>query len=241
METGAGVSNPVRHVFVTGIGKGLGHDLFLQLGARGYRVTGLLRNAGDHDRMNALLPANARLILADISQNSVIDLIRETVKEPVHLLINNAGISGRGTRVEKIDPNEVNTVINVHCTGVLRVVQALLPNLLAAEDSTVLNISSRMGSISDQCRGTYKDLPVSYSYRIAKAAQNMLTASLRNELGEKIKFISLHPGRMRTQKAQKDADMEPSESARNIITAWESGKLQVAEGILELPGKILPW
>ena len=228
-------------MFVTGIGKGLGNELFRQLCARGYRVTGLLRNADDHLRLQADLPSNARLVLADVSLNGVTDIIREAVLEPVDLLINNAGVSGRGIRIEKIDPDEVNAVFNVHCTGVLRVVQALLPKLLAAEDPTVLNISSRMGSINGQSSGTYKELAVSYSYRIAKAAQNMLTASLRNELGDRIKFISLHPGRMRTQKAQKDADMEPSESARNIISAWETGALQVADGILELPGKILPW
>jgi NAD(P)-dependent dehydrogenase (short-subunit alcohol dehydrogenase family) len=243
MAAGEGIKTEKKavRVFITGVGKGLGRELFMQLTDRGYHVTGLLRNGDDYEMMRKDLPANATLVLGDVSTDGVIDLIKQHVKEPVSLLINNAGVSGYGIRLDKIEASEVMNVFNVHCAGALRVVKALVPNLLAAHAPVVININSRMGSISGQSNGIYRDLKVSYSYRIAKSAQNMLTACLRSEMGEKISFISLHPGRMKTQKAQVDADMEPSESAAKIIAAWEEGKLQVADGILELPDKVLPW
>ena len=101
--------------------------------------------------------------------------------------------------------------------------------------------STRFGSVSSQYAGVYKHLESSYSYRIAKAAQNMLTNCLRNDLGDRIDFISLTPGKMITELAQTDADITPEDAARRIIEAWENGALQPQNGIVQLPDMVIPW
>ena len=231
----------MKHAFITGVSKGLGNELFKLLLEKGYRVTGLVRKEEDLKKLSGNLHPNAKLVLGDVGQDAVIEKIRNDVPGTVDLLINNAGIGGRGVKLKEINPADVNTAFNIHCTGALRVVQALISNLLAADNPVVINISSRMGSVTNQVAGVYHDLEVSYAYRIAKSSQNMLTACLRAEFGDKIIFVSLHPGKMKTQKAQVDADVEPWESAAQIVEAWENGKIKAENGILELPGNVLPW
>jgi NAD(P)-dependent dehydrogenase (short-subunit alcohol dehydrogenase family) len=234
--------NMRKNVLVTGIGKGLGKELVEQLCGKGYFVYGLLRNREDYEHLNATKPENAALILADLSEDNCMEAIATVVKEtPLHLVINNAGIGGTVVQLENTTSTEVARLFNVHCLGVLRVMKALRKNVLHGEHPVVINISSRMGSITHQSAGTFDDLEVSYSYRIAKASQNMLTACLRKEFGKQVAFVSLHPGKMKTELAQTDANLEPWQSAERIIDFWENGHFKPLNGILELPDKLLEW
>ncbi len=57
----------------------------------------------------------------------------------------------------------------------------------------------------------------SYSYRIAKAAQNMLTLCLQQEFEDKgIRVTAIHPGKLKTDIGAFDANMTPAEGAKNI-------------------------
>lgn len=57
----------------------------------------------------------------------------------------------------------------------------------------------------------------SYSYRIAKAAQNMLTLCLQQELENKgIGVTAIHPGKLKTEIGAFDANLTPAEGAQNI-------------------------
>jgi len=231
-----------KNVFVTGIGSGLGKELFWQLCNKGYFVFGLLRNREDYERLNTLKPGNSALVLADLSGDTCIEAIAAVVKDtPLHLVINNAGIGGRTTLLEEVPSAEIAELFNVHCLGVLRVMKALRKNILHEARPIVVNISSRMGSITHQGAGTFADLEVSYSYRIAKASQNMLTACLRKEFGGLVTFVSLHPGKMKTELAQTDANLEPWQSAERIIDFWENDGFEQWNGIFEIPDKLLEW
>jgi NAD(P)-dependent dehydrogenase (short-subunit alcohol dehydrogenase family) len=98
-----------------------------------------------------------------------------------------------------------------------------------------------LGSITRQGNGTYKNITVSYSYRIAKASQNMLTNCFRKEFKDKIKFLSIHPGKMKTEIAQTDADVEPKEIAYKFLEFYENKKFQEENGIIELDKEIIEW
>lgn len=156
------------------------------------------------------------------------------------MIINNAGIGGNGFKLEKLESNELLELFNVHCVGVIRVLKALKTNFYHNQDAIILNISSRLGSINNQSLGIYKNLEVSYAYRIAKASQNMLTNCLKLEF-ENQNFISLMPGKLKTDIAQPDADILPSESAKKIIELWEQHKFRNENGIKELDGDLIQW
>lgn len=232
----------MKSIFITGITSGLGKALFSHCIQNDYIVYGLLRNAEEYNRLKQSLPNNAYLILADISEDKAIDTIQNAVQnKSIDLLINNAGIAGTASILHEVQTDELLRLFNVHCAGTLRVTKALEKNLLASTNAMVINVNSRLGSITRQSNGTYKDLTVSYAYRIAKASQNMLTNCLRAEFNDKVKFIALHPGKLKTEIAQPNADIEPEESARHIIDAWENNRLEEKNGIIELPESLIEW
>lgn len=82
----------------------------------------------------------------------------------------------------------------------------------------------------------------SYSYRVAKAAQNMLSVCLSEEFAPKgVQVAAVHPGQFMSSTAASDADMSAGEAARELvqwIESWE-GELEVQ---LIQPGRgPLPW
>lgn len=142
------------------------------------------------------MPQNGKIIPADLTSDQSIASIKTYVREnQIDLLINNAGIGGNSHLIGKTESDEILNLFNIHCLGVFRTVKALKTNLLKSKKPIVLNLNSRFGSITKQCNRTYENKTVSYSYRIAKASQNMLTNCLRIESRDKIEFISIHPGK----------------------------------------------
>ncbi len=232
----------MKTVLITGVNRGLGKELFRLFISEGFLVYGVLRNKVEAEKLALNLPNNGRVILADLSSDDSIATIQNAVEDsPIDLLINNAGIGGITFRLEETESDEIQELFNVHCLGVLRTTKALRSNLLSSAAPMVLNLNSRFGSITRQSLGTYQNIDVSYSYRIAKAAQNMLTNCLRAEFKDRIKFISLHPGRMKTEIAAKDADIEALDVAKKIVHFYTNGKFKEENGILELEKEIIEW
>jgi len=231
-----------KNVFITGINKGLGKVLFELFLTKGYTVYGLLRNQLVAEKLKSNLPENGKLILADVSTDESINAIQKVVRDnTIDLLINNAGIGGDSHLIDEIESKEIIDLFNIHGLGVFRTVKALKTNLLKASDPIVLNLNSRLGSITRQANGTYDDITVSYSYRVAKAAQNMLTICLRKEFRNEIQFLSLHPGKMKTGIAQVDADVNPEVVANKLLEFYESEKLVEENGIIELDKELIEW
>lgn len=101
--------------------------------------------------------------------------------------------------------------------------QALLPNLLEASDPLIINVTSRLGSVSAQARGDFSDLATSYAYKISKAAQNMLTVSLAQDLQGQVRAWAIHPGKLATGMGQPDASKDPRLAARQLRELVDSG------------------
>lgn len=231
-----------KNIFITGINRGLGKELFNLFATKNYFVYGILRNKSDLEELQKKFPENSKIILADLSSDESIKQIQKSVQNnPIDLLINNAGIAGNSHLIQNIDSTEIIELFNIHCLGVFRTTKALTNNLIQAEKPIILNLNSRFGSITRQSNGSYENLTVSYSYRIAKASQNMLTNCLRLEFKNKIEVISIHPGKMKTEIAQSDADIEPNEVATRILSYYENGKLKEENGIIELEKEIIEW
>ncbi len=231
-----------KKVLITGISRGLGKALFTLFATRDYFVYGILRKQSELEAFEKKHPKNSKIILADLSSDKSIKLIQAAVQDnPIDLLINNAGIAGNAHLIQHTDSAEIIDLFNIHCLGVLRTTKALTDNLVKAKKSIILNLNSRFGSITRQANKTYENLRVSYSYRIAKAAQNMLTNCIRLEFKDRIEVISIHPGKMKTEIAQTDANITPIEVANSIVHFYENGQLKEANGIIELEKEIIEW
>jgi NAD(P)-dependent dehydrogenase (short-subunit alcohol dehydrogenase family) len=193
-----------RSALVTGASRGLGYELTRLLAGRGWVVHPLCRTREQADRLASVLPPVCRPVVADVTDAAAGESVRAALADrgpALDLLVNNAGVFGAGSTLSAVRPEEVADLLNVHCLGALRCTQAAAPFLRVGRAPAVVNVSSRFGSVPRNLAGEFLPLNVSYSYRIAKAAQNMLTVCLSLEPGLKgVTVCAVHPGRFATGK-----------------------------------------
>lgn len=123
--------------------------------------------------------------------------------------INNAGFVGHGGSLSSTTADDFYKQFNVHGLGALWVYQASVHKIESS--GFVLNISSRFGAISRRISGEFDDIDGSYSYRAAKAAQNMLTASITSP----------------------DVDRTPEETAKKVFGLFKTAKTVVFYSLFE--------
>lgn len=229
---------------ITGVNRGFGFELTREYCRLRWRVFGVLRNKEHVAKLSSELGKAFIPIIADLRDDTATSIIRQILEgktEHISLIVNNAGIVGNGYEVETVACNEIKELFDVHCCGAIRCLQAALPFLRKAEHATIVNVNSRLGSISNVSSGCYDHINASYGMRMAKAAQNMLSASLHRELKNTgISVFSVHPGKIQTRMGSPDADMTAKQAAKRFIN-WLPRATQEREfgyfeaGAAELP------
>lgn len=238
------LSNSSKRVAViTGAGRGIGLALTELLIAQGYLVVAVVRNPDQVAALSEQFGASVLPLLCDVTSNESETILSEFLSkhvEKVHLLVNNAGFGASKYGVMGLRFEELDNVLAVSCHGPIRCVRACLPFLRAAQGAVVLNISSRFGSVEWVATETVPADQATYAYRIGKAAMNMFTSCLSVELRpDKIRVLSIDPGKVKTRFGPVDADTEAADAARSIIELVESNS---ATGLfLHASGEKLPW
>lgn len=232
-------------VLITGASRGLGYELLKEFYLSNYDIFPLVRSEESSRKLLSEFPHRCFPIVADIGLDSCKEIIKNTLEQhtkEIDIVINNAGISGKEYQIEKVTSEEVMNLINIHCLGVMRTVQGSLDFLNNSSNPRIINVSSRLGSLTKMVSDEFKDRYFSYSYRVAKASQNMLTVCLYQELRKKgIHVSAIHPGKLKTGTASADADMEATEAARYIFDLIESIKLQQSGMFVEPNIGEMPW
>jgi NAD(P)-dependent dehydrogenase (short-subunit alcohol dehydrogenase family) len=196
-------------VLITGANRGLGLEFARQYTADGWHVIATARSPDGADDLDALSVEIATLDVADPA--SVSALAKSLEGRPIDLLINNAGIFPRVSSIEEIDFDDYSRTLAVNTLGPVRVTRALLPNLRASQMKAVVNITSRLGSIALTDNGVF------YGYRESKAALNMFTRTLANELKpEGFTCLTIHPGWVQTDMGGESATLTPAESVSGM-------------------------
>jgi len=125
--------------------------------------------------------------------------------------------------------------MNINAFAPVRVMQALMPNLRAADSAKVVNITSQLGSLD-------LDFPMGYAYCSSKAALNKFMKMAAIELGKEGIFVSLlHPGWVQTDMGGTTADITPQESAAGIIKCTENLNAETNGQFLQWDGEAHPW
>ncbi|WP_078554397.1 SDR family NAD(P)-dependent oxidoreductase [Bacillus alkalicellulosilyticus] len=234
-----------RKVLITGASRGLGYELVKVYHSNNYDVFPLVRNEESAYKLSIEFPQKCFPIIADIGQDNCKDIIKTSLElhtKEIDIIINNAGVSGKEYQIEKVTSEEMLELFNIHCLGVIRTVQGSLDSLCNSSNPRIINVSSRLGSLTKMSSDEFKDRYFSYSYRIAKASQNMLTVSLYQELRKKgIHVSSIHPGKLTTGTASADADMEASEAARYIFEWVDSLSMRQSGKFVEPNVGDMPW
>ncbi|MGV0810457.1 SDR family NAD(P)-dependent oxidoreductase [Mycolicibacterium boenickei] len=155
-----------KTALVTGGASGIGKAIAERLAADGYRVATLDLNPTGAQHSYA----------ADVTDRAQVDAVFKTVREelgPVTILVNSAGLSDF-TPFTELTFERWQKVIDVNLNGVFHVVQAALPDMIAAGWGRIVNISSS---------STHSGVPYMSDYVAAKSAVNGLTKSLALEFG----------------------------------------------------------
>jgi NAD(P)-dependent dehydrogenase (short-subunit alcohol dehydrogenase family) len=199
--------NPVA--VVTGASRGLGLATVIELSSFGWDVVAVSRNRPTAD--------DCRWILGDVGDDAVVAELLATVGEgQVDLLVNNAAVGADIVPLQSADVQSILNAVNVNVAGPFRMIKTLLPNLIRAPRPLIVNISSRLASMSAQARGDFAHLDSSYAYRVSKAAQNMLTVAVANEFAGRLRCWAVHPGALMTDMGLADAGKSAGQAAREL-------------------------
>uniref|UniRef100_A0A669QT92 C-factor n=1 Tax=Phasianus colchicus TaxID=9054 RepID=A0A669QT92_PHACC len=250
-----------RSVLVTGSNRGIGLELVRQLAASPRPPQHIFATCRDASglRGKALQELAARHPSIKLIQLDTVDLpsIRgamQTVEthlegQGLNLLINNAGVGSQAT-LQSVDAQEMLATFAVNVVGPLQVAKEFLPLLekaakdagtegLSCSRAAIINVSSKVGSIG-LCLGVL-EAPM-YPYRASKAAQNMVTRCLAEELRDKgILCAAIHPGWVKTDMGTEQAPMTVERSMQGILEVLGILSQETCGAFLDWEGNRLPW
>jgi NAD(P)-dependent dehydrogenase (short-subunit alcohol dehydrogenase family) len=227
---------------VTGANRGLGLEFTRQLLAHGAHVFAACRNPGRALKLTeyaAAHPGHLQVLPLDLpNERSIAELVRQTgaLTDALDLVINNAGMLVSGERYGEIAAKSLEETFAANVIGPLLLTQALTPLLEKGTNPKVLNLSSRLGSMTvTESFGTP-------SYAMSKAALNMMTRQLAAVLrGSGIAVISISPGWVQTDMGGTGAPLTPAESVRGMLTALEKITLGDSGKFFDHKGGPVPW
>lgn len=210
----------MKSVLITGASRGLGYELVKVFIEQEYFVYTVVREAFELEMLEKDFGDRCLNIQGDLLSRDIGESVNQAIKthtNSLSLLINNAGLPGEACKIEDIKEEELLEVMQVNCFAPIKMVQGALPFLKETPQALILNISSRLGSLTKTARGEYWNRKFSYAYRMSKAAQNMLSICLNEEMKQwNIGVVSIHPGKLNTRTSTTTADMTPEESAKRI-------------------------
>ena len=219
----------MARVLITGAESGLGLALLRAYTDAGDSVSVLCR------RTSSELTTLAPDMHADVDVTNTAAVYRVAAAmgdAPIDVLINNAGIMIEDD-IDRLDIAAARLQFEVNALGPLNVALAFRRRLHIG--SRVINISSRLGSISDNESGD------DYGYRMSKAAQNMLTSNLAIEFGkEGICVVAMHPGIIATEMTgnQGTPADEVAGDLKRTISVLEMAR---SGSFLDRFGEEIPW
>jgi NAD(P)-dependent dehydrogenase (short-subunit alcohol dehydrogenase family) len=180
---------------ITGGNKGLGRETARRLIALGHTVYLGARDAGRGQA--AARELGARFLPLDVTDDtSVATAAAELTRAEGRLdvLINNAGLYEGLIKTEEVSVADMRRIYDVNVFGVVRVTQAFLPLLRAAESPVIVNVSSGLGSfgvVTNPDRHEFGfAVPV---YGSSKAALGMLTVQYAKGLPD-VHVNAVDPG-----------------------------------------------
>ena len=180
-------------------------------------------------RLGAAAGGECKGLAADLSAaDGPVTLANQLAHEPqVHILINNAGASERGT-LETLSTADWDQVLNVNLRAGFFLVQQLLPQLraaaTAADPARIINI----GSIGGLHIPNWDAFP----YGASKAALHHLTRALTKKLGkEHITVNAIAPGPFPSRLTDTSSD-SVKRSVETYIPLGRSGEPEDIQGLV---------
>jgi len=200
-------------IIITGASSGIGKATAQLLSKKGYPLLLLGRRI---EKMQDLDLPNCLCEKVDVTdRRGLLSAYTKAKKQfsQVGGIINNAGLMLLG-EMENQDPQEWQNMIDVNISAVLNGIHTVLPDMVAANAGTIINISSIAGR---------KTFPNHGVYCATKFAVHGLSESLREEVANHdIRVVTIAPGVVQTE-------LLGHTSSEKIISEYESWKADVGK------------
>jgi short-subunit dehydrogenase len=236
-----------RTFIVTGAGGGIGSALVLGILERGGKVAAIdiKQEALDTTKAKAgeAFANNISLHALNITDRSAVEALPAAVLEEhgsVEGLINCAGIIQPFVKINDLEYDAIDRVMNVNFNGTLFMTKAFLPYLLQCPEAHIVNVSSM---------GGFLPVPGQSIYGASKAAVKLMTEGLYAELIDTSVHVSVvFPGATATDitknsnvttpnnddsssaKKMSIKMLQPSQAAQIILNGVEKNKVQIFTG-----------
>ena len=196
---------------ITGANRGLGLEFTRQYLDEGYEVIAACRKPAAAQALQKLQRESQHaltLLEVDVADSASVERAAARVPNAaIDILINSAGLMGKGGSIGSIDYDEWTRTLNVNVLGPARMSEAFLAQVARSEQRLIVTITSGMGSIADNTSGG------SIPYRTSKAAVNMLMRSAALDLkSRRITCVVVNPGWVKTDMGGPNARISPEES-----------------------------
>jgi short-subunit dehydrogenase len=212
---------PERPIILTGAASGIGRAAALALSAKTHALALVDLNREMLNKFVASCKKNStrtRGFVCDVTDQAGVTHAWQQIQREfggAGTLINCAGV-GRFAPFLEIEPAEWQRMFNVNVMGAVLFTRAVLPDMLAAGEGLIINVSSRMA---------VDPHPNTTAYAASKAALHAFSKALAMEVkGKGIKVTFLAPGGTKTNIAtpKYEGYLEPSAIADAIVYITEN-------------------
>jgi len=226
-------------MIITGGGRGIGAATSRMAAARGYAVainyladTAPAEQLAEDIRLNG---GKAFAVQGDMTRLADIEnLFKQTEKNfgPLSVVVNNAGITGKSSRLDAASPETIAQVIAINTTGAILVAREAVKRMstrYGGKGGVIVNVSSAAASLGSP--GDY------VWYAASKGAIDSLTIGLAKEVAlEGIRVVSVTPGMIETEIHDRSTgDAAQVDRIRPMIPQQRIGTAdEVAEAVLFL-------
>ncbi|REL27256.1 SDR family oxidoreductase [Thalassotalea euphylliae] len=186
-------------IVITGASSGIGAAMAKRFSAAGHPLLLVARRI---EKIEALELPNAMCRQVDVTDS---EAFKAAIKEAeakfgaVDCLINNAGLMMLG-QIDTQDPSEWQRMYDVNVMALLNGMQAVLADMKARNQGTIMNISSIAGK---------KSFPNHAAYVGTKFAVSAITENVREEVADTgVRVMAICPGAVETELLGHTSDQE---------------------------------
>ena len=155
---------------ITGVGRGIGRTIALELASRGAMLVLTDRNPGALNETARLISANLTGELenkvnaqhicreADVTDfDQVASLCQDAVAQlkRIDILVNNAAVAGPTRPVAEIELGDWEDVLRINLTGAFICAKAVLPHMMKRRCGKIINMASIAGKLAYAMRSPY--------------------------------------------------------------------------------------
>ena len=177
-----------KSVIITGVTQGLGRAMVDRFHELGWNIYGCGRSKDKIEELKKQYSKIHDFQVIDVSDsqqvNNWANYILNTHTAP-DLIINNASIVNSNAQLWKVTAQEFENVINVNVNGVVNVISAFVPAMVARKEGIIINMSSSWGR-----EGEAELAP----YCASKFAIEGITKSMALELPHGMAVVALDHG-----------------------------------------------